>query len=116
MASETYLNAPGVEDAARELATVAGQFGDAVNGLKQALARDEGCWSDDKIGNSFAQTYVGPAQQTQQGLTDLGDSLGEFANEGLPGTVRLIKEVDSEYGEVLNKYGSQLDEFGSQID
>ncbi|MCI2417469.1 hypothetical protein MOQ72_08540 [Saccharopolyspora sp. K220] len=103
MASETYLNVPGMEDTSRKLASATENFSGAIDELKASLARDEGCWSDDKIGKSFENTYVGPATETQNGLTELAKSLRSFATEGMPNAVRNFQKVDSDGGDALNK-------------
>ena len=115
MASETYLDVPGTEDAGRRLSHAAEEFKNSLTTLQQALDRDHGCWSDDRIGKQFEQSYLEPANQSREALKKLQESIGEFANTGLPNVVRNIQGLDSSYGDVMKQYENQIEEYHSKM-
>ena len=110
MSSETEADVPAVQDAARELSRSTGDFKESVENLRAALERDEGCWSDDEIGKQFAQKY-GEANEIKDNLKNLGESLDEFANDGLPQAVGNIQQLDSQFGDELKKFADQVGDY-----
>jgi hypothetical protein len=111
MAEETYVDVSGAENTARKLARAADDFGEGIQELKLALARDYGCWSDDDIGKGFEDSYLKSAEKTQAGLVDLSKALTSFANKGLPSTIHQMQHLDAAYGDVMKKYASQLENY-----
>lgn len=110
MASETYLDVPGTENAGRQLSNAVTEFTNSLTELEGALERDHGCWSDDEIGKQFENSYLEPATKSRESLKKLRDSLDEFANEGLPNVVTNLQELDASYGDVMKQYEQQLEE------
>lgn len=110
MDSETDVDVPAVQDAARELSRSTGDFKQAVDDLRAELNRDQGCWSDDELGKGFEQKY-GEADQVKENLTKLGDSLEQFATEGLPKAVENLQQLDSQFGEEIQKFADQIGDY-----
>ena len=110
MDSETDVDVPAVQDAARELSRSTGDFKESVEKLRAELERDEGCWSDDEIGKQFEQKY-GEADQVKDNLRELGKSLDQFAKEGLPKAVENLQQLDSQFGEELQKFADQVGDY-----
>lgn len=110
MASETGVDVPAVQAAARELARSADEFKQAVSTVRAELHRDQGCWSDDEIGKGFAQKYQ-EADQVQNNLAKLSNSLDEFAKQGLPEAVENIQQLDAQFGRELQKFADEIAHF-----
>lgn len=110
MDSETDVDVPAVQDAARELSRSTGDFKQAVADLRAELARDQGCWSDDEIGKGFEQKYANAGELTDS-LDELGNSLDQFAKEGLPKAVENLQQLDSQFGEELQKFADQIGDY-----
>ncbi|WP_017975490.1 hypothetical protein [Actinopolyspora halophila] len=116
MASETYLDVPGTENAGRRLSQAVEEFQGSLQDLQYELERDHGCWSDDEIGKQFESSYLDEANKTRESLRKLKDSLSEFADVGLPKVVENIQELDSSYGDVMKQYESRLEEYRSRME
>ncbi|SDK22602.1 hypothetical protein SAMN04487820_105327 [Actinopolyspora mzabensis] len=115
MTSETYLDAPGTENAGRRLSQAVEEFKGSLRSLNYELERDHGCWSDDEIGKQFESSYLDEANKTRESLRKLQESLTEFADVGLPNVVSNIQELDSSYGDVMKQYRSRLEEYRSKM-
>ncbi|GGI69319.1 hypothetical protein GCM10011581_02900 [Saccharopolyspora subtropica] len=110
MADETYLQAQAVERVAQDLANASREFGNAMDELTRALERDDGCWSDDRIGRQFQQKYVPAATQNLAVLRQLQQGLANTGTKALPTVVELLQRVDSDNGRALNSYLDQIGE------
>ncbi|MET8281671.1 WXG100 family type VII secretion target [Micromonospora sp. NPDC005174] len=97
MSEITSADIPGVHGVADRLGTAGDRLGDALRALQRDLDAVYGCWGDDDAGKSFANNYVGTAEQQLADLATTVETLGGVA-DNLDVIADAFQQLDAQGG------------------
>ncbi|ONM48493.1 hypothetical protein B0T44_16600 [Nocardia donostiensis] len=80
VADELQVDPDALRQQAAELAELADDVGSSYARLRESLARFDGCWGDDFLGETFAKDFKPSAEQLLTGMQAMGKGLHDTAS------------------------------------
>ncbi|MBS2533651.1 hypothetical protein KGQ20_12805 [Catenulispora sp. NF23] len=99
MADELSVDTDMINQAMPPIQYVMDQMQSLASGLVDQLKEYNGCWGDDKTGNTFATKYLPLTQQMEDGITSTGDAIKSM-HDGVRTTVLGFTQTEDATGDI----------------